>query len=61
MLIQHADIPSVDLIDFHYPNRYQNYWHTIQDTPDKCSAHSLEIVGQVLYDYIYEQNRGGND
>lgn len=53
MLIDHAQIPSVDIIDFEYPNRYQNYWHTTMDTPDKCSAKSLEIVGQVLYDYIF--------
>ena len=30
-------IPSIDLIDFDYPP-----WHTISDTPDKCSAESLE-------------------
>ncbi|HPN74385.1 MAG TPA: M28 family peptidase [Candidatus Marinimicrobia bacterium] len=53
MLIQHAGIPSVDLIDFQYPNRFINYWHTTLDTPDKCSAESLEIVGTVLYDYIF--------
>ena len=30
-------IRAVDLIDFDYP-----YWHTIQDTPDKVSAQSLD-------------------
>lgn len=53
MLIKHAGIPSVDLIDFQYPNRFTNYWHTTQDTPDKCSPKSLKIVGTVLYDYIF--------
>ena len=47
-----AGIKAIDLIDFHYPNRHVNYWHTHQDTPDKCSPESLESVGQVLYDYI---------
>ncbi|MCF7885199.1 MAG: M28 family peptidase [Candidatus Marinimicrobia bacterium] len=47
-----AGIKAIDLIDFHYPNRHVNYWHTHQDTPDKCSPQSLEAVGQVLYDYI---------
>ena len=47
-----AGIPAVDIIDFHYPNRYTNYWHTTQDTPDKCSPKSLEVVGQVLLEYI---------
>ncbi|HDP67209.1 MAG TPA: M28 family peptidase [Candidatus Marinimicrobia bacterium] len=55
MLIEHAGIPSVDIIDFDYPNRYQNFWHTTMDTPDKCSPRSLQIVGQVLYDYIYSR------
>jgi len=56
MLIRHAEIPSVDLIDFEYPNRYNNYWHTTQDTPDKCSPRSLKIVGTVLSDYIYRMD-----
>ena len=51
-LIEIANIPSVDLIDFTYPNKYTNYWHTQADTPDKCSGESLEQVGQVVLDYI---------
>ena len=47
-----AGIPSVDLIDFTYPHKYTNYWHTHADTPDKCSAKSLKQVGQVILDYI---------
>jgi len=47
-----AGISAIDLIDFHYPNRHINYWHTHQDTPDKCSPESLKVVGQILYDYI---------
>jgi glutaminyl-peptide cyclotransferase len=39
-----ASIPAVDLIDFDYP-----YWHTAEDTLDKVSAHSLKIVGDVVY------------
>jgi len=39
-----ARIPAVDLIDFDYP-----YWHTAEDTLDKVSAHSLKIVGDVVY------------
>ncbi|MFA6438982.1 MAG: M28 family peptidase [Bacteriovoracaceae bacterium] len=41
-------IPTIDLIDFQYP-----YWHTHQDTPDKCSPQSLESVGSVLSTVIY--------
>ncbi len=46
-LIQ-AGIPAIDLIDFDYP-----YWHTLQDTPDKCSPESLAAVGTVILDVIY--------
>ena len=51
-LIEIANIPSVDLIDFTYPDKYTNYWHTQADTPDKCSGESLRQVGQVILDYI---------
>ena len=43
-------LPAIDLIDFDYP-----YWHTAQDTPDKCSAESLDAVGRVLIGYLYEK------
>jgi glutaminyl-peptide cyclotransferase len=40
-------VTALDLIDFDYgPNN--SYWHTAQDTMDKLSAHSLEVVGNVL-------------
>jgi hypothetical protein len=42
-------IPTVNIIDFEYP-----YWHTIEDTPDKCSPESLEIIGILLLHLIYE-------
>ncbi len=40
-------VPSADLIDFDYG--YNNvFWHTPQDTMDKLSAKSLQIVGDVV-------------
>jgi len=51
-----AGISSIDIIDFEYPDRFHNYWHTLYDTPDKCSPKSLEVVGQVLLDYIFQEN-----
>jgi glutaminyl-peptide cyclotransferase len=48
-LIQ-AGIPAVDIIDIDYP-----YWHTVQDTPDKCSPESLETVGALLLHLIYDR------
>ncbi len=41
-------VKAVDIIDFDYP-----YWHTLEDTPDKCSPKSLEQVGLLLVDIIY--------
>ena len=45
-------IPSLDIIDFEYP-----FWHTIEDTHDKCSAKTLSIVGTVVSEYIYRQDK----
>lgn len=42
-------IPAVDIIDFDYP-----YWHTVQDTPDKVSAESLQIVGRTIWQWVSE-------
>lgn len=40
-------VNALDLIDFDYgPNNA--YWHNEQDTIDKVSAHSLDVVGNVL-------------
>ena len=47
-----AGIPAVDIIDFDYP-----YWHTVQDTPDKVSAESLQAVGRTLHAWIMQQSR----
>ncbi len=54
-----AGIPSIDLIDFKYPNPYANFWHTLDDLPENCSAESLGQVGDLMVDYIY--NRANQD
>jgi glutaminyl-peptide cyclotransferase len=43
-------IKTVDIIDFDYP-----YWHTQEDTPDKCSPQSLAIVGKVILAAIFDK------
>jgi hypothetical protein len=43
-----AGVPTVDIIDFDYP-----HWHTVGDTPDKCSPESLEVVGQLVLSIVY--------
>lgn len=47
-----ANIPAVDLIDFDYP-----CWHMACDTLDQVSAHSLKIVGDVVYASLPEIDR----
>jgi glutaminyl-peptide cyclotransferase len=47
-----AGIPAVDIIDFDYP-----YWHTTQDTVDKVSAKSLEIVGRTLQEWLARRSQ----
>ena len=54
-----AGIPSIDLIDFKYPNSYANFWHTMNDIPENCSEESLGQVGDLMVDYIY--NREGQN
>lgn len=42
-----AGVPTMDLIDFDYgPNH--SWWHTHEDTVDKCSANSLGTVGKAM-------------
>ena len=54
-----AGIPSIDIIDFKYPNSYANFWHTLNDIPENCSEESLGQVGDLMVDYIY--NREGQN
>lgn len=49
-----AGIPAVDIIDLDY-----EFWHTTSDTPDKLSAESLQIVGDVLWTWLIEQSASG--
>jgi glutaminyl-peptide cyclotransferase len=42
-------IPTIDLIDFDFP-----WWHTADDTIDKLSAQSLQVVGSVTVYYLSE-------
>ncbi len=52
-----ARIPTCDIIDFDYPRPGlgPSYWHTEQDTPDKCSAVSLRKVGSVVLAWLQQE------
>jgi len=45
-----AGIKCIDVIDFDY-----GPWHTLDDTIDKCSPKSLQIVGDVISHLIYSE------
>jgi glutaminyl-peptide cyclotransferase len=60
MIIQQGGIPCIDLIDADLvgnssENDARNYWHTLRDTPDKCSKESLKSIGDVLLHLIYQK------
>ncbi len=46
-LNQIARVPTVNVIDFHYP-----YWHTRDDTPERCSPESLGKVAWVILEWL---------
>ena len=46
-----AGVRAVDMIDF---ESQDTFWHTPQDTMDKLSAHSFEIIGAVVLKSIAE-------
>jgi hypothetical protein len=53
-LYEGLGIPGILLIDFEYGPRHK-YFHTVQDTVDKCSAESLGKVGEVVAAVVYEE------
>ncbi len=44
-------IPAAVIIDMDYQS-----WHTVEDTPDKCSAESLGEVGRVIIRLLYDED-----
>jgi glutaminyl-peptide cyclotransferase len=51
-----SGVNVLDVIDFTYgPNNA--YWHTAQDTIDKLSAHSFQVVGDVILTLVKTLDR----
>jgi glutaminyl-peptide cyclotransferase len=48
-----AGVEVLDVIDLDYGSG-NSYWHTAQDTLDKLSAHSLQIVGDLVFELVRE-------
>jgi hypothetical protein len=57
--LNQAGIPTADLIHpipfGQYESRGYIYWHTLSDTPDKCSSKSLKAVGETVAEVIYRE------
>mgnify|MGYP001567182471 CR=1 FL=1 len=53
--LNEAGIRTIDVIDFDYPDPSHRYWHTHEDTPDKCSPESLQAVGTVITHVVFGQ------
>jgi hypothetical protein len=49
VMLNRAGIPSIVLIDYSYP-----FWHTTSDTIERCSAESLQIVGDVVLRFVHD-------
>lgn len=48
-------VPAAVIIDFQYgPNGSNDYWHTADDTLDKVSPKSLQIVGRIIEGTVRE-------
>ncbi|HEY0866912.1 MAG TPA: M28 family peptidase [Fimbriimonas sp.] len=50
MPLNEVGMPTIDLIDFTYEP-----WHTLEDTPDKCSPDSLLKVGALLETWLLKE------
>jgi hypothetical protein len=53
MLRNVGKIPTCQIIDFDYPRFPTNrYWHTSEDTPERCSGASMAKVGWVVLEWL---------
>jgi hypothetical protein len=60
VILNEAGISCINIIDAALVggdrnNEDRNYWHTHNDTPDRCSKESLKVVGDVLLELIYKK------
>lgn len=52
-----AGIPSVDLIDLHFPDSWNGYWHTPEDNLDHVCKESMKVVGDMVLTALPELER----
>lgn len=49
--LNEAEIKTINIIDFNYPDETHRFWHTHKDTPENC----IEAVGTVVTHVAYSQ------
>ena len=54
VILNRAGIPTVNIIDINLQRLNYPYWHTLEDTPEKCSPETLSLIGNLLLQIIYE-------
>jgi hypothetical protein len=47
-----AGLPTANLVDFDY-GPGNSYWHTPEDTPERLSAGTLGMIGEVVAELVY--------
>jgi glutaminyl-peptide cyclotransferase len=50
--LNRAGIPTIDIIDFEY-GPGNAYWHTPDDVPERTSATTLHMVGELVLELIF--------
>lgn len=58
-----SGVPAVDIIDYKYGSERgkNDFWHTSEDTIDKLSADSLQIIGRIVVRMINRVSTGQDD
>ncbi|HKL22374.1 MAG TPA: M28 family peptidase, partial [Tichowtungia sp.] len=49
-----AGMPAIDVIDFEYGSApgLNDYWHTMEDSMDKLSPESMQMIGDTVLQMI---------
>ena len=62
LALNNKGIPTIDIIHplpvAPYEKTGYTFWHTLEDTPDKCSGKTLKIVGEVVAETLYREKPG---
>jgi glutaminyl-peptide cyclotransferase len=52
-----AGIPMIDIIQYHHPKGFGDFWHTHKDDMGVISKGTLKAVGQTVVQTLYNEER----